>query len=251
VSIRIEITDKGIVEANGFAITNLRKPFSHIKDRKISKIPSAKVVRKPSYTIKSKKMKYYHCPLDEQHYACLPRLTPKEFKCHGIYHTQKHISKLLRVKALHQLFMNTSNDEYNQAMFFIERVLKCIIKSFDFDMIISDFDLICDIGITTMQPNWVVRYVSNYDLDVIRGLLATYKSLPISACDSILSNIDPETETTINPDVVKDYKRIIVLSATNAFYSSYITDYLYQIYPDKEILPVSLFVFNNLHYIGD
>ncbi len=248
-SIRLKILPSAEVQANDYPIVNLKSPFHHVIDRSKLRPAKQRLQRSPSQTLTSKRLLSYTCPINETFHARLIRIYPRfTFKCHGIYRTHRGISKLLRIRALQQLFTDAHTEEYNSASQYVGKVLTYLVDSFDFQIILSDFNINHPINSKIHRANWnVTSCNSSKDTKEIRGfrgVLRQYGKIPISSCDSILSEIDPLLSTDIDASVVRDLDRIVVVSNTNAFASSYITQYLYRLFPDKEILPVVMFTFN-------
>lgn len=230
-----------VLEANDYEIVDLGKPFLGSVDKRKYK---RRLKLLPSETLqKPKTIAMYRCQLDRYNFAALYRLYAEDLmRCHAVYKTVRSVSKLFKSKSLQKLLLDDSQVR-ESAMFYISRVLNVVVKSGDFEFVVTDFEIP---GLITPQfvNRWGInKFPDEYSEEM--GLLSKIFNatrIPLLSLDGNIRKFDPEKHTDIDISVIGDHRNVIVLSGINGFYASYLTDYFYSKMPDREFLPLTLFV---------
>ncbi len=245
--INVVTTQEGLVVANGFKLVDLTKPFHEVKSISQCK-KNGTFNREPSETLSTDRLLYYHCTINDQYCGRLAKIYSRDglLKCHGLYETKGGISKLLRIRALSSMMNKECNGPYTErSSLFISTIVNLLVKSENFQVVLKDFSIDLDINIPVESCEW--SFVDpNIDGSVEKRLLATlvkqHGEVPLSVFDRMIYRL-PVESTNIDLSKLEDYDRILLLSATNGFYASYLAKLLYKVFPEKEILPLTLFVF--------
>jgi len=251
----IDITEGGIVRANGFNIFRLTRPFGHLFDRRKNPNVSKKLLtRCPSETMGSKQILRYSVWLDDKTVARLHCRRGSDFKCHALYKTfatykQAVAYQLFVAKVLDYILVNLYDrtkvpEEISR---YLQKLIQLVFASYQFECMYTDCKRIVsiceylDIPVTYFEWH-LIDEPGPQDLSIIlEGLLNTHKKIPLNILDHrVLRNVSLD-QTNIDSDIFENKKNYMFLTPMNHYFAGYFLEVCVEHFGGKEVLPVILF----------
>jgi hypothetical protein len=246
-----DLTNNGIVKANGFDLFRLKRPFGHLFDRRKNKTMALSyLMLKPSKTVLGSRIRRYSVRLDKQTIARLHCRYSNGLKCHALYKTFATYSnadayRLFVAKALNYMLTNLYTEKIpSDIAKYLQRLIQLVFDSFPFECIYTDchrLEAICkQLEVPVIYIQWNLIKNPGNDM-LLEGLLATHKRIPLNLLDQrYLPSINIE-HTDIDPTIFKGKKNYIFLTLMNNYFAGFCLRESTKHFGGKEVLPMSIF----------
>ena len=252
----IKLREDNFVTINGYKIFELTKPFRFYFDRrKNPTIPYSRLLFSPNDTFNSNQVIRYSVKINDNMIARLYSRFANDLKCHSVYITEKHPTRkmggfmLFKSKALLSLVnkfdCSSDNDDINTISNYFLKLIKIIFRSYDFDIIYTDYPgiyKICKDEIKTELINFELNktHIDNTSKTgiILNNMIKNNYEIPLNLLDgNALLKIKMS-----NISGIKNFeKKCMFITISNNFFAGFFRKIVLSNNATNEILPITLF----------